>query len=112
MNYYATIWQKIEELKITEPRIFLDVTEALNYVDLVIEDIQEVENYVKDIYPDFTLTMKLNEDNTKLIFDYGDSDLDPCLAFKILAGDIKLSRTNTTLAETINERYGYKLTEV
>ena len=112
MNYYAKVVQQLEELEITEPRIFLDVVEALSYIDVVIEDFQEIEKYVKEIYPDFTLDIKLNEEKTELIFDYGDSELDPCLAFKILAEDIKLSRTDTTLKEIINDRYGYKLTEV
>jgi|TARA_B100000809_G_C14698926_1_gene373409 hypothetical protein len=112
MSYYATIWQQLEELKIKEPRIFSNVSEALSYIDVVINDFQEIENYVKDIYPDFVLNIKLAEEKTELIFDYGDSQLDPCLAFKILAEDIKLSRTGTTLVEIINDRYGYKLTEV
>jgi len=112
MSYYATAWQKLEELEITEPRIFSNVSEALSYIDVVVDDFYELENHVKDIYPDFVLNIKLTKEKTKLIFDYGDSQLDPCLAFKILAEDLKLSRTGTTLIEIINDRYGYKLTEV
>tara|TARA_B100000586_G_C20078559_1_gene414267 strand:+ start:287 stop:625 length:339 start_codon:yes stop_codon:yes gene_type:complete len=112
MSYYAIAWQKLEELEITEPRIFLNVSEALSYIDVVVDDFRELENYVKDIYPDFTLNIKLNEEKTELIFDFGDSELDSCLAFKLFAEDIKLSRIDITLAEIINERYGYKLTEI
>ena len=112
MSYYAIAWQKLEELEITEPRIFLNVSEALSYIDVVVDDFQELENYIKEIYPDFTLDIKLNEEKTKLIFDFGDSELDSGLAFKIFAEDLKLSRTGTTLIEIINDRYGYKLTEV
>ena len=36
MNYYAKVVQQLEELEITEPRIFLDVVEALSYIDVAV----------------------------------------------------------------------------